>query len=627
MPPQDSATLWKSLSPDQRQQALVRMTPQQKTNLAGILGYQSGGNEAPPTPQATPAQPTGVLRAPTDRERFMDPNFYPVGLKGEGTGENLKNLVQRGGVGIFQLANAAMTPRQTAAGMLSSVLPDPVVRGINHVVDFENKIPGMSYLTTHLPEGVPNPLQQAYQALSTSRGPMEMAGKAAPLAGQALVTAGLGEAAPVIASDTANALRAAAPYAKDAATYIPRKAGAGLRMGMQDLGGAGKEPVAKVIRQDAADTAEAQKKYTDALRAVQEKNTVAKSDYVNKEFSARQSEAQQAAIKAQTQVVERGQRIVSQRSMENAKITYKNVKEGLDQRWNKLRQILGERPINSENVANAVEEAKAKYLMGDPESLTIFNQLTTQLQRPTEFIDPGVPGQLKPTMKAMPWQQGRIFYTSLGDKMYGGGLPGNVFKALEHVQNALDKELNATARSAGPTVGKFYGSTKSDWAQFKKDWDDMSNVSYSDSATGEAGSPLARLVRAADPQTAARALANDRIMGQLARYRPQGMNLDLVKSFRALNTRLDGLDKVTLAKHPSKPSYEPAPTPPEVAASKSPAQIRYEKLENYSSRPWRWFDLVPFNLFERTLLKSNDIRKWVANQPRREIPVEEQITK
>jgi hypothetical protein len=618
MPPQDSATLWKSLSPDQRQQALARMTPQQKTNLAGILGYQSGGNEASPTSQATPAQPTGVLRAPTDRERFMDPNFYPVGLKDEGIGENLKNLAQRGGVGIFQLADAAMNPGRTVRDLASSLLPDQVINWLNKSPDAKGR---------QIPTGTPNPLQQAYQALSTSRGPMEAAGKAAPLAGQALVTAGLGEAAPAIASDIADAMRAAAPYAKDAATYIPRKAGAGLRMGMQDLGGAGKEPVAKVIRQDAADTAEAQKKYTDALRAVQEKNTVTKSDYVNKEFSARQSEAQQSAVKAQTQTIERGQRIVSQRSMENAKITYKNVKEGLDQRWNKLRQILGERPINSENVANAVEEAKAKYLMGDPESLTIFNQLTTQLQRPTEFIDPGVPGQLKPTMKAMPWQQGRIFYTSLGDKMYGGGLPGNVFKALEHVQNALDKELNATARNAGPTVGKFYGSTKSDWAQFKKDWDDMSNVSYSDSATGEAGSPLARLVRAADPQTAARALANDRIMGQLARYRPQGMNLDLVKNFRALNTRLDGLDKVTLAKHPSKPSYEPAPTPPEITASKSPAQIRYEKLENYSSRPWRWFDLVPFNLFERTLLKSNDIRKWVATQPRREIPVEEQITK
>ena len=40
---------------------------------------------------------------------------------------------------------------------------------------------------TNLPEGTPNPLQQAYQAMATSRGPMELAGKAAPLeAGQAL---------------------------------------------------------------------------------------------------------------------------------------------------------------------------------------------------------------------------------------------------------------------------------------------------------------------------------------------------------------------------------------------------------------------------------------------------------
>lgn len=42
---QDSASLWKGLSPDQRQQALSRMTPQQKVNLAKILGYQ-GSSEA-----------------------------------------------------------------------------------------------------------------------------------------------------------------------------------------------------------------------------------------------------------------------------------------------------------------------------------------------------------------------------------------------------------------------------------------------------------------------------------------------------------------------------------------------------------------------------------------------------
>ena len=117
--------------------------------------------------------PTGAIRPLTQRERFLNPELYPVGQKGEGVGENLYNLAQRGGVGIFQLADAATHPRQTIAGMIASVLPEPVVKAANQLVDLENKIPGMHYLTTKLPEGTENPLRSAYQAAVTSRGPME----------------------------------------------------------------------------------------------------------------------------------------------------------------------------------------------------------------------------------------------------------------------------------------------------------------------------------------------------------------------------------------------------------------------------------------------------------------------
>jgi len=647
MPPQDSAALWKSMTPDQRQQALTRMTPEQKTNLAAILGYQNG---TPTTPTSAAPSNVGVLRPLTDRERFLDPNLYPVGAKGEGVGENLKNLAQRGGVGIFQLADAILNPGRTIRMMASSILPDPLINLLNKSPDAKGR---------ELTPGQPNLLQQAYQALNTSRGPMEMMGKVAPIAGQALATAGFGEAAPAIASDTTAFARAAAPKLADAALFVPRTVTAGIRIGMQDLGGAGKEPVARAAREHAVKIEQAQKDYNDALRAVQEENATrrteaanglaekrqtveqtnaqTRADYLRKEMEARKSEAAQAAAEAQKQVIERGQRSYATRAIDNAKQTFRTVKAELDQRWDKLRDTIGERPINSGNVAKAIEEAKAKYLMGDPESLKLFDQLTEQLQQPKEFIDPGVPGQLKPTMKAMPWQQGRVFYTSLGHKMYGEGLAGNVFKATEYVHDVLGKELGATARNVSPAIGKLYESTKADWSQFKKDWDDMSNMSYSKSAMGEAGSPLARLVRAADSQAAARALANDRIMDQLARYQTQGLNPRLAAGFRALDKRMDGIDKVALSKHPSKPNYKPLseeaeprlmkePSPPDLGKPKSPAQIRYEKLENYAGRPWRWYDLVPFNLFERTLLKSNDIRRWVAEQPRREIPVKDQIT-
>lgn len=152
-----------------------------------------------PIKQTVTPTPGAVLRAPTDRERFLNPEFYPVGVKGEGVGENLKNLAQRAGVGVFQLADALANPRQTVAGMLSSVLPEPVVKGVNKVVDLENKIPGAHYLTTKLPEGVPNPIASAYQALAP--GGWTAVGNVAPTVGQILAGGAFGEAGAGILDD------------------------------------------------------------------------------------------------------------------------------------------------------------------------------------------------------------------------------------------------------------------------------------------------------------------------------------------------------------------------------------------------------------------------------------------
>ena len=114
-------------------------------------------------------------------------------------GENLHNIAQRAGVGVFQFADALTHPRQTVAGMLSSVLPEPVVKGVNNVVDLENKIPGAHYLTTKLPEGTENPVKSAYDAVRP--GGITAVGNVAPTAGQILAGGVLGEAGPAIAGD------------------------------------------------------------------------------------------------------------------------------------------------------------------------------------------------------------------------------------------------------------------------------------------------------------------------------------------------------------------------------------------------------------------------------------------
>ena len=166
-------------------------------------------------PSAPSAPSPGSIRPLTQRERFLDPNVYPVGLKDEGLGENFKNLAQRAGVGVFQLADAAVHPRQTVASILASLLPEPAVHAVNKVADWENKVPGAHYLTTHLPEQTANPLQQAYSAMATSRGPMETAGKAAPLVGQSIAGEAFSLAVPAAASDVTSGAESVARAATD----------------------------------------------------------------------------------------------------------------------------------------------------------------------------------------------------------------------------------------------------------------------------------------------------------------------------------------------------------------------------------------------------------------------------
>ncbi len=81
---------------------------------AGYSAADSGASSAP--------APPGELRKLTQRERFE--MTYPVGVKGEGVGENVKNIANNVGVGMW---NTIAHPLRTAASMAASVTPQPVL--------------------------------------------------------------------------------------------------------------------------------------------------------------------------------------------------------------------------------------------------------------------------------------------------------------------------------------------------------------------------------------------------------------------------------------------------------------------------------------------------------------------
>lgn len=216
--------------------------------------------------------------------------------------------------------------------------------------------------------------------------------------------------------------------------------------------------------------------------------------------------------------------------------------------------------------------------------------------------------------------------------MYSGELPGNVYKGVGYVRNALDRELAAAAKSRG--AGQAYASVKSDWSRYMDDWRDMGAIS-----TG--GSPLARVLRAEDPGFVAQQVsgkAGERMAQTLGRYKKFGGNPESISKYRALGDRVKSVPKVRVPSAPGKlelpaePKMGEAPEakqvkPPEMRPGPrlrpvedvDPVAIRSKKLTEMAGRPFRFYDLFPPYLIEHMAVKNPAIREWLATQPREEL--------
>jgi len=444
---------------------------------------------------------------------------------------------------------------------------------------------------------------------------------------------GTGDYSGAVGTLLGNAALALAPKAAGKVGEVAVRAPESLARAATDTGAG---PVRRLVRETQAANKEVDAENANRLEKQRQDQAAAREGnpaYLKKEMAARKAEAQATAAAAQRQVLARGQQTYAERAMANAKQTFQTVKSRLDSRFNSLRQALGDKPLDSAPIQAAVEQAKQKYLMGAPESLKQFNDLTRTIsgQSSPELVladqtaqnlgykdfrqavaNPATRSLLE---RALPpdvwqaatsggagplsWQEGRVHYSALGDRLYSGELPGNVRQAVGLVRDALDDQLSTAAKAN--KLDKFYRSTQDAWSQFKQDWDNMGNLSYSKSAMGEAGSPLARLVRAADPASAARALSNDQIVGQLAKYSDHGAKPQLAAGFRELGKRAEAIEKAPAARHPAKSGYVPPESiqadlqprrtissPDLAAARRAAAEARAEKFQTRGTWVSTW---------------------------------------
>jgi hypothetical protein len=453
-----------------------------------------------PTPAAS-AAPTGVLRAPTERERFLQPELYPVGLKGEGVGENIHNLFQRGGVGIFQLADAATHPRQTLASILASISPEPAVHAANRVVDWENRIPGMHYFTTHLPERTTNPLQQAYSALLTSQNPVEAAGKAAPLAGQALATAGLGEVLPPVAADIRAGVRSGAES---------------LARSVTDTGtGPVKSLVEKTqLENKGIDLANQDRiaAHTRARTAADEANAAALRQYnqrvgqtIQQRRAAAAADQARRTAQADTQVYGSqliyGLRQLDRSLRDRAATMFDGVRARVAQS--------GQPPLPGTELGSAARTALAK-VTGSSELPKPFRDILGKYpdDAAPDFVyqggvkfGPGTPlyesvkaaGNLPAAAPPVTFADLQGYYSETGSELAKGTLPGDIYQATRDLHNSVGDMMQRMADKAG--AGKQFWDSRVFYRNYM-------NTFHEPTGPSGSGSPVAQVLLAKDPAVA-----------------------------------------------------------------------------------------------------------------------------
>jgi hypothetical protein len=549
-----------------------------------------------PTAAAT-IPDSGSLRPLTDRERFLNPDLYPVGLKDEPLGENLKNLAQRGGVGVFQLADAAMHPRQTVASILASLLPEPAVHAANKVVDIENRVPGAHYLTTHLPEGTTNPLQQAYQALITSRGPMEVAGKAAPLAGQALAGEAFSLAGPEIAGD----LRAGAGSVARAATNT----GAGP---IKELV---KETQAKNKTIDAvnADRLAAHEK---ATRAAADANAAAQRAYnqkvgqtIQQRRAVATADQTRRTAAAQTQVY--GSQLIYRLNQldralrDRAGTMFDAVREKVSQSaqpplpgtelGSAARAALS-KVTGSSDLPKPFRDILAKYPESEPEFIEYQGAKIPKDNRLYDVLkQQGVGQSPSVTFKDL---QG--YYSETGAELAKGTLLGDVYVATRDLHNAVGNMMQEMADQAG--AGKQFWDSRVFYRNYMDAFHEPTGPSGS-------GSPIAQTLLAKDPTTAVAKFsgaAGDRGVAILRRYDPALADLaqragaikrDTAAATAAVPRTAKSITSIPAAKTTTVPPVELKPSetissPDTAAARRAAAESRINKIENRGQWAATW---------------------------------------
>ena len=274
----------------------------------------------------------------------------------------------------------------------------------------------------------------------------------------------------------------------------------GLGVAGQEMAGAGREPVLqKRIAREAtvaerkanfeARQAERQATY-EAKRAEtaakhQEELAAVKRGYGESVSQAERARIRESVLETKKRSYTELRERLSREATDNAVRAEKSERGSLDQRFDSLRQQVGDAEVKVP-VGDAIKEGR-EMLMGEPNSLKVFNDITKRFDTGEVMGLEDKEGTKRVFRENMPFDEARTHYTALGEAR-SGDIPWNVAKALEHVQNAFDGGIKRTIdMKLGASGVEAYDTLKRDWSDYLRTWRDLRPVN-------KGGSVLAQVV-------------------------------------------------------------------------------------------------------------------------------------
>jgi hypothetical protein len=248
------------------------------------------------------------------------------------------------------------------------------------------------------------------------------------------------------------------------------------------------------------------------------------------------------------------QRGIAERLQQNVQQTHETVRNGLNARWDSLREKVGDAPVQAKPIIEAIDKSR-QMLAGTPANLKIFNQIVQNLdQRGAEDLSattPQNPEELKNWIaeradrsaqpaSSIPFGDARTQYSALGEQW--SNADGNLRRALKNAYDAYGKQIETTAEAKG--AGGEYSDLKRDWSQYVNDW--------------QGKSPLAKVRNAAHPAYVTpivKGVGSDLLAEQMSRYQDAGADPSAVAEMKAV-TKQGKLGQL-------KPVPVPTPEPPE----------------------------------------------------------------